>query len=66
MWVDFNGKRLEVKPETTVRELLVQTSLADGPVAVELNHTIVPRSEHTTTMLAEGDRLEVVHFVGGG
>jgi len=37
-----------------------------GRVAVELNRNIVPREQWATTNLAEGDRLEIVHFVGGG
>ncbi len=51
---------------TTVRGLLEQLDLAAGPVAVERNGEVVPRAEHPTTVLAEGDTIEVVHFVGGG
>ena len=40
--------------------------LAGKPVAVERNREIVPRAQHATTLLAAGDRLELVTFVGGG
>lgn len=50
-------------PMTAVLEEL---ALQLDRIAVELNGTIVPRTTWTTTCVAEGDRLEVVHFVGGG
>ena len=47
-------------------ELLVELGLGDVLVAVERNEEIVPRGQHQAMELADGDRLEVVHFVGGG
>jgi sulfur carrier protein len=61
-----NGKAREVASGITVRELIVELGLADGPVAVERNLEVVPRAEHARAVLAEGDVVEVVHFVGGG
>jgi sulfur carrier protein len=66
MLITVNGDSREVDPGTTVRSLLEQLGLTSGPVAVERNREVVPRAEHETTALAEGDVLEVVHFVGGG
>ncbi|WP_290907033.1 sulfur carrier protein ThiS [Halomonas sp.] len=40
--------------------------LAGRRIAVEVNEEIVPRSEHAVTRLVEGDRVEVVHAIGGG
>ena len=51
---------------TTVRALLVELGLGDTLVAVERNRDIVPRAEHASAAIADGDRLEIVHFVGGG
>jgi thiamine biosynthesis protein ThiS len=51
---------------TTVEKLIAELGLGDRKVAVERNRMVVPRAEHATTELAEGDRLEVVTFVGGG
>ena len=70
MKIIVNGEALEVAAGTTVA-LLVQRLSADSGrdprgVAVERNLEIVPKSEHALTVLAEGDRIELVQFVGGG
>lgn len=61
-----NGEMVAVSDGLTVRGLIEHLNLTDGPVAVERNLEVVPRAEHATTLLHEGDRLEIVHFVGGG
>ncbi len=66
MHVTVNGERREVPEATTVRGLVEILGLTDGPVAVERNGDVVPRAEHAKAALAEGDVLEIVHFVGGG
>lgn len=66
MRIEVNGEPREVASGLTVRELLAVLGAGDGPVAVERNRAIVPRAEHASTRLADGDHLEVVHFVGGG
>jgi len=64
--VVINGQPRTIADGTTVSVLLVQLGLGDRRVAVERNREIVPRAEHATTVLAAGDRLELVTFVGGG
>ncbi|MBM4361670.1 MAG: sulfur carrier protein ThiS [Deltaproteobacteria bacterium] len=66
MKVTVNGEPREVPAGLTVRGLVTHLGLTDGPVAVERNREVVPRAEHESTALAEGDELEIVHFVGGG
>ena len=66
MRIEVNGEAREVAPDTTVRALLSLLGVGEDPVAVERNREIVPRAQHACTLLSEGDRLEVVHFVGGG
>lgn len=66
MRLEVNGEPKEVEAGATVRALLASIGMGDTLVAVERNGVIVPRAQHATTTLAEGDRLEVVHFVGGG
>jgi sulfur carrier protein len=61
-----NGEGQEVPAGTTVRGLVERLDLAGGPVAVERNGEVVPRAEHASTPLAEGDVVEIVHLVGGG
>ena len=64
--VEVNGERRAVPEGSTVKELLVALGLGDTLVAVERNEAVVPRAEHASTTITAGDRLEVVHFVGGG
>jgi sulfur carrier protein len=66
MRIEVNGETQNVASGITVSALLQTLGVGDGPVAVERNRKIVPRAEHANTELAEGDQLEVVHFVGGG
>ncbi len=61
-----NGDPVEVAEGTTVRGVVEHLALGSGPVAVERNGDVVPRREHATTTVADGDRIEIVHFVGGG
>lgn len=64
--VEVNGEPREVPDGASVAELLALLGLAAPKVAVERNLEIVPRSAWAATRLAAGDRLEVVHFIGGG
>jgi thiamine biosynthesis protein ThiS len=64
--VVINGQSRSVEDGTTISVLLVELGLGDRRVAVERNREIVPRAQHATTVLAAGDRLELVTFVGGG
>jgi len=66
MRIEVNGQAREVAQDTTVAGLLAQLGVQGGPVAVERNREIVPRAQHASTTLTEGDQLEVVQFVGGG
>jgi sulfur carrier protein len=62
----LNGAEREFDAPLSVLELLRRTGLAERRVAVEVNREIVPRSEHTTRALTHGDRVEIVHALGGG
>lgn len=66
MRIEINGEPRDVQASTTIAALLDILGLAGKPVAVEVNQLIVPRAEHAAHALREGDRLELVHFVGGG
>ncbi|MGD8858473.1 MAG: sulfur carrier protein ThiS [Myxococcales bacterium] len=66
MRIEVNGEPREVSDGLTVADLLVSLGVQQGPVAVERNALIVPRAEHASTHLSEGDQVEVVQFVGGG
>jgi len=66
MEVIINGETRTVADGTTVAQLIVELGLGDRRVAVERNREVVPRAQHGSTVLAAGDRVELVTFVGGG
>lgn len=66
MHIQLNGESFELPDDATVADLLVRLDALGKRVAVELNLDIVPRSQHATTVLRDGDQLEVVHAIGGG
>ncbi len=65
MQIQLNGEPREVRADT-ILALVEELGLDIRKVAVERNLEIVPRSLHAATPVAEGDRIEVVQFVGGG
>ncbi len=66
MQIFLNGQSREIESETTVLTLVLALDGDPRGIAVERNLEIVPKSEHRETILCEGDRLEIVQFVGGG
>ena len=64
--VHVNGESRELPEGTTIVALLELLGLPREGVAVEVNRAIVPRRSHPETVLQDGDRVEVVTFVGGG
>ncbi|MBX3461966.1 MAG: sulfur carrier protein ThiS [Planctomycetes bacterium] len=66
MRIHVNGEARVLPAGSTVADLVRALGLAAAQVAVERNKAVVRRAEHATTPLAEGDRIEVVTFFGGG
>ena len=66
MEIVLNGDERSVPEGLTIAELLASLELEPGAVVVERNKEIVPRDEVDGVTLEEGDRLEIVRFVGGG
>lgn len=64
--IRLNGKAREVAADITVSGLLDELGLVPGMVVVERNREILARESYAAVRLSEGDRLELVHFVGGG
>ena len=62
----INGKEQEFAEALTLAQLVEQLGMKGDRVAVELNREIVSRSLWPETNLNDGDKLEIVHFVGGG
>jgi thiamine biosynthesis protein ThiS len=61
-----NGEKREFSGDPTITGLLVELGLAEKKVAVELNRSVIEKTEWESTDLSNDDDLEIVHFVGGG
>jgi len=66
MKLTINGEERSFSALPDVASLVAALGLDARKVAVERNLEIVPRSAYGATALAEGDRIEIVHFIGGG
>ncbi|MCE8004970.1 sulfur carrier protein ThiS [Billgrantia ethanolica] len=66
MQIQLNGEPRDLAPDLTVAQLVDDLGLSGRRIAVERNEEIVPKSEHGATRLADGDRIEIVHAIGGG
>jgi sulfur carrier protein len=66
MEITLNGEKQQLPAPLTVAALLALRDLAGKRVAVEKNGEIVPKSRHAETLLAAGDKIEIVIAVGGG
>jgi len=62
----INGAESEFTNISTLASLVDQLGMKPDRVAIERNRDIVPRDRWSETTLSDGDRLEIVHFVGGG
>ena len=66
MTIQLNGDRFEVAGPLTIGALLAQLKIDPRLVAVEHNVEVVKRHRYDTTIVNEGDEIEIVNFVGGG
>jgi thiamine biosynthesis protein ThiS len=66
MILHINGEPRDLADALSLAALVEQLGMKVDRVAVELNLEIVARADWTATVLKDGDRLEIVHFVGGG
>jgi sulfur carrier protein len=66
MQIVLNGDPVETAERSTVAMLLQQIGVSRERVAVELNADIVPKADYEQQLLSDGDKIEIVHFVGGG
>jgi thiamine biosynthesis protein ThiS len=65
MEIAVNGKTMQISG-ATIRDLLVKLEINPARVAVERNLEIVPKKMYESLSVCDGDRIEIVHFVGGG
>ena len=64
--VTINGEARQLEAALKLSDLLAQLGIESTKIAVERNLEIVPRSQYARVTLADGDRLEIVQFIGGG
>jgi sulfur carrier protein len=66
MKIVLNGDILETESGCTVDSLLLKLGISRDRVAIELNAEIIPKASYDIQLLSDGDKIEIVHFVGGG
>ena len=64
--IQLNGKKLVINSKYSILDLLKKYNLANKKIAVEHNGIIVPKVKFKKKYLKNNDRLEIVHFIGGG
>ena len=64
--IQLNGKKVNIKQKITIYDLLKKFKLNNKKVAIECNGYIIPRIKYKKKYLKNNDKLEVVHFIGGG
>ena len=66
MQVLINGESQHFDTEMSILALLEQSGLNGKRIAVEVNETIIPKSQHAETIVQNGDKIEIIHAIGGG
>ena len=64
--IQLNGKKISIKSKVTIYDLLKRFKLNNKKIAIEYNGTIISKSVYKKKYLKSNDKLEVVHFIGGG
>lgn len=66
MIIHINGDSQTIPKDSTLSELIDSLDLAGKRFAIEINKTLIPRSQYAETQLNEGDKIEIVGAIGGG
>ncbi|MDC1212169.1 sulfur carrier protein ThiS [Pelagibacteraceae bacterium] len=64
--IQLNGKKISIKSNFSVQDLLNKYKMVNKKVAIEHNGTIVSKINYKKKYLRNGDKVEIVHFIGGG
>tara|TARA_A100001015_G_scaffold209830_1_gene235019 strand:+ start:3585 stop:3788 length:204 start_codon:yes stop_codon:yes gene_type:complete len=64
--IQLNGKKVVIKSNYSILDLLKKYKLVNKKVAIEHNGTIVPKTSYKKKYLKDNDQVEIVHFIGGG
>ena len=66
MQITLNGETREIREGATAAELLAELEMTDRRIAMEVNEELLPRSQFEAYRFDQGDRVEIVHAIGGG
>ena len=64
--IQLNGKKVNIRSNYSILDLLKKYKLINKKIAIELNGTIIPKNNYNKQYLKNNDKLEIVHFIGGG
>ena len=64
--ITVNGKQMRVIPKFSLRSLIVKLKMPLNKIAIELNKKIIDKKKISKIYLQKGDKIEIVHFIGGG
>ncbi len=64
--IQLNGKKIKIKPKSSLFDLLKKYKLNNKKIAIEYNGTIIPKTNYKKKYLIDNDKVEIVHFIGGG
>ena len=64
--IQLNGKKISIKSNFSIQDLLKKYNLTNKKIAIEYNGTIIPKINYKKKYLKNEDKVEIVHFIGGG
>ena len=64
--ITVNGKQMQVIPKYSVKNLILKLKMPLNKIAIELNKKIIDKKSISKIQLKKGDKIEIVHFIGGG
>ena len=64
--ITVNGKQMQIIPRLSMRNLITKLKMPVNKIAIELNKKIIDKKRISKIQLKKGDKIEIVHFIGGG
>ena len=64
--ITVNGKQMQIIPKLSIRNLITKLKMPVNKIAIELNKKIIDKKRISKIQLKKGDKIEIVHFIGGG
>ena len=64
--ISVNGKQMQIIPKLSMKNLIVKLKMPENKIAIELNNKIIDKKQISKIQLKKGDKIEIVHFIGGG